>query len=355
MRRQSVRASFEERSTLTMPPHSFFASSSSNSGNPQQPPKIMLRARRAGALSAVKSRPEEISKRAALDELRRGSGVGDGELVRQATAAARARGATAAELNRALTAPPEQELSIARHNRPPVPVGRRDIRGHLVLQPSTNIDDVLRLAHQNEPIVRAAMQEVASGNKAVHIPDEAAGQSALRVKGEQDETIPGSAKDDRRLTEKLAEMKHETGKGAEHLGDALGARLYVDNLRAATEALSKLKRKFGPPIEIDNFLARPRETNYAAIHAQFPVGDASFEMQIIPSSVAEVENKGHHLYEDMRDDEVTTKRRAMVKDEAKRLYGEAFARDVARGFYKGTGLPTPEWVKPYLAKINTGA
>ena len=138
------------------------------------------------------------------------------------------------------------------------------------------------------------------------------------------------AKKPDRLGRKLA-----GGRRPDTLGDYLGGRIVVDDPSMLSEAVRVLAGRY-KNIEIDNFIKKPREIGYRAIHMQIVLDNGmTAEIQIMPREILPVYEFDHENYEKWRDIDTFTEEEMNQKEAdeawAREAYAEAYERWLQRG------------------------
>lgn len=147
-----------------------------------------------------------------------------------------------------------------------------------IYQPSEDINRNLDTATRLQPSLDAALKDVAG-------------------------LVEGSSFNSSRI-KKLSHIEEKTrrkgGTGA-NINDYLGARLSVGNIADTAKVVDELSRKGFEVVETDNFSQVPRADGYRATHLQLrESGGSSFEVQVSVKEIAEAQEAGHDIYEEMR-------------------------------------------------------
>ncbi len=174
----------------------------------------------------------------------------------------------------AVKAPPS-ELFTSRNNSPSMMRGSNNVdmvntSDKKVLQPTDDVNMLLDAAAHRKAPVKTYLEDVVR---------DVDGASVVAVRVKDGATAIGKIETKRRP--------------ASTFGDYLGGRIVVNDLAS----LDELQRKFGDRIiDVENFLDRPK-AGYRAVHAQIVDNTGfSFELQMVPREIAEVQPDAHKIY-----------------------------------------------------------
>lgn len=106
------------------------------------------------------------------------------------------------------------------------------------------------------------------------------------------------------------------------LSDLVRGRIYFSDNYNFEEVIELLKALFKERAKIKDIDWKEKNQYKDSVHMDLKIGELNFELQIVPIEFKPYKNLLHHIYEQLRSDNLTEKKRKFLQILNTRLYNE---------------------------------